>query len=224
MLKKKKKIVGRKSYCHHSSWEHFETRPRTLIDDLTFTDFISLNTLTTINVACRISISSALWRSISWPKAVNGLPHVVSLSTLEKQEVFVSRRHQRFVFHCDTVRTRTQQRVSCCHICQDNEYIYKVFFERYIFIFRSFSLCKITTCESDSGVCYFHFLLLCVTDSGLLGFLVYWRFLSILLTWYCLYQYTDINIMIYSIHNGEGSGYLWVFTPQKVFCYIEIKR
>lgn len=106
-----------------------------------------------------------------------------------------------------------------------NVFIKLFFFERYIFIFfRSFSFCKITTCESDSGVCYFYFLLLCVTDSGLLGFLVYWRFLSVVLTWRCLYQYIDINIMIYSIHDGEGSGYLWVFTPQKVFWYIEIKR
>lgn len=48
-------------------------------------------------------------------------------------------------------------------------------------------------------------------------------FVSILLTWCCRYQYIDVNTLIFSTLCGV-SGYLRVFTPQKVSCSVEIKN
>lgn len=137
-------------------------------------------------------VSTEVWRSISWPKAVNCLPHVVSLSTQEKQEVYVSGRHQRLVFHCDTVRTRTQQRVSCCHICQDSECISKgFFFERYIFIF--FAAFHFVKLQLVNQILVFVTFIFCCCVLPTAAFLGFW-FIDVFFL-FCWHDVVYINIL-----------------------------
>lgn len=187
-------IVGRKSYCRHLSWKHFQTRPRTLIDELTFTDFVSLNTLTSINVASRISISSA-------PKS-EGVFHGQKLLTVYPTLFhFIREKNKKCMFPvgtrglCSTVTLWELERSKEFHAATfvkiANVFIKVFFFERYIFIF--FAAFHFVKLQLVNQILVFVTFIFCCCVLPTAAFLGFW-FIDVFFL-FCWHDVVYINIL-----------------------------